>query len=42
MIAFSYGKNPDVNIELAQIVEKAMTNIAFLHVFMQWEIAKHF
>ncbi len=39
LLAFSYGENPDVNMQLATIVERAMKNIESLKVVVQWEIA---
>jgi len=39
LVAFSYGENPDVNMELARIVERAIADIVPLRVFVQWEIA---
>ncbi|MCD4694969.1 MAG: hypothetical protein K8S16_01915 [Bacteroidales bacterium] len=39
LLAFSFGQNPDVNIELATIVQKVNGKFNKLKVVAQWEIA---
>jgi hypothetical protein len=40
LLAFSYGENPDVNMQLATIVERAIDSSPdSLKFFVQWEIA---
>ena len=39
LLAFSYGHNPDVNMELAIIIEKIAKNIPSMTIAAQWEIA---
>ncbi len=39
LLAFSYGENPDVNIQLAAIVQKALQAMVSLKAVVQWEIA---
>ncbi len=42
LLGFSYGENPDVNSQLALIVEKIFMTRPTLKVFVQWEIADIF
>lgn len=39
LLAFSFGENPDVNMQLATSVERAISRLDSLRVFVQWEIA---
>ncbi len=40
LLAFSYGENPDVNMQMATIVESALKNLQSLKaIVVQWEIA---
>jgi len=39
LLAFSFGENPDVNMQLATVVNQAMTGQPSLRIVVQWEIA---
>jgi hypothetical protein len=39
LLALSYGENPDVNMQLANIVQESLNNLRSLKAFVQWEIA---
>lgn len=39
LLAFSYGENPDVNMQLATIVQRGLQDTVSLRAIVQWEIA---